>query len=260
MAGSRRTIFDSKLYKRATDSTGLYRVKIGNIVGILKNQVNLSMAANFETLLSLDSKFSTARKVLGISGNNIFTTGIFTRKFFRSGGYVVIPIEFRVVDWEGTGNVLRDAVDIYQSTVPKGRGKLAKTDISRVSTAFKKTLVEGFKLGTGKQTIEQTVNNIQTGGLGDSAPQPVPVEISTYFKMSRMIITSVSGVFSKEVTPQGPLFADFSVTVESEQAVTQAEMANILRNTPVRSRRVQVVDKAKRFIGDKASEVTKGLL
>lgn len=203
----KRKLFDKSLYERAKND--LYKIEIGNIRGILKDNFVMNMSATWDTLISLDGAFSTLRTALGVAGIGLFNSGIFTRKFYKGGSYIEINPTFRVVDWDGTpeNSVIDISKTLYSYVIPKA--------ILTDKDGKNKTNLGGFS-GKTYQQATNFLNRLRTS-LANNAPSTVRVRLSNFFSFNDMAITSVSVTYSKEMTVNGPLYADFNVSLTSAE-------------------------------------------
>ena len=105
----------------------------GHIVGMLTSPINISLNANYDTM-NVGSVLNNIPIVGDIANAvgpvmqygvaaagyaDISKTGIFTKKFYTSSGYLFLNPQFRVVDWEGNGKSLVTACILMNYCLPK---------------------------------------------------------------------------------------------------------------------------------------------
>ena len=195
------------------------------IVGQMTNEFQLDMNAQWEELINMNGAFKAGEAVMQLLGSPAFASGIFTRKFFKGGSHLVFNTEFRVVDYDGDGRIvksLRSLVDIISP--------LATTDA--ISTSIDNVKEIGSTLfGEG---LIQAGNEI-AAKLGRIGVGPVRVMIGNYYS-DYLIIESISCKYSKEQTPSGPLYADFTVRFSTQEIVPKGWVSKRLRDSSGNSR------------------------
>ena len=175
-------------------------IKIGPIKGeyikgLLKSNFSLALNADYKTVIDGQDVLRTAQDAAAFAGKTVFTTGVLTLQTYRGGSYVNVAPDFLVVDWNGNGEVVRNADKLFSCCMPSG-GQVLKFLTEDIETSIRKALATTNILG--------------------NAPPAVTVEISNFFKLSDMVIKSVKVEFSKEMGVGGPLYGEFSVTMEQK--------------------------------------------
>lgn len=229
----------------------------GIVVGALQEQVSYSVEANYSTILSVDSFFSSLNNVTTLAFNqSLFKGGYFTRRTWKGGGYLKINPKFRIVNHDGSGNVVADAINILNAALPKpainrvtdnvGTTEAEKPDFQNYlftgaasATTFAATALGGKMLkgstpwkaatvGAGivavgvnldKKDIASIVN-----GIVSNQPTPVQVGISNYFDKT-FVLESASVTFSQEMIEGtdgsvSPMYADFECTFGTQEITT----------------------------------------
>lgn len=219
-------------------------------------------------------EFSTS--VLGAAGvANPSNLGVSSRKIYSSSGYLNITVEFRVVDWQGTGAPKDSAYLLSTMCLPKSNKNMSLTEfvgflgkyVIDKSGNVLRLLTDKFGMSTEDATkvadfvtkgadaaldiaggaakavtksVEEGIKSIAptlakgTFSLVDdpqffvlaSSPLPVKVTIGNYFEHNDMVVEGVKTDFSKECTSNGPLYADFSVSLSSRQTILLNEGAD----------------------------------
>lgn len=234
------------------------------ITGVMSSKININMEAEYDDLdlggmVSnlplvgglLNSVGNVAGTAFAATGQGLNNVGLFTRKFYKKGGYLRIEPEFKVVDWDGTGLTILTAAYLLNYCVPKrgetldsidsiideiGRRAGLGSDLIERGINGVKRAVEGLtnkedakKLNEayenneaakriGDTTLKGTKTLIDEGLQITSSPTPVSVYISNYFTHYDMIIESVGVEFSDKITKAGPIQADFKVALSSREA------------------------------------------
>lgn len=216
----------------------LNQIVIDGVRGILKEPLKFSVESDWEPLISLSDRFQTVQT--GISffgGSRLFNTGIWTKRFWKGGSYLKINPSMRIIDKEGTGNVLRDSRRLLDLALPRYKSNKAKSDSERIMEDIS-YLAKG-----AKNVIKKTAENIIEGELlpnsesitnagkgfgrfienvASSGPKPVRVKVSNFFEKI-FIIESVDVEFSKEMTDLGPLYADLNIVLSSQEVTTKGD-------------------------------------
>lgn len=213
----------------------LYNVFITNgnwvIQGQMKSTFSLNLEAEWADLINGTIPGTELMKKLG---NAELATGLFSQKYFSKGGYFNIPIEFRVLedmsapsnrDNKKTSRIVRDSRALSNMMVPR-RTNLDSVDgivneASKYIDAARNTgqtvLQDGFKTA-GEKIVTRVSNKVQAA----LANRTVTLQVGRFFKCHGMIIKSLKIDYSKEIIRDiGPMYADFSVGLESIQAAHQ---------------------------------------
>jgi hypothetical protein len=67
-----------------------------------------------------------------------------------------------------------------------------------------------------------------------ASPQPVQVEIGSFFQHLDMVITQISFSFSKEMTRNGPLYLDATISLSSRFIINDISKAGFMDSTTPR--------------------------
>lgn len=228
------------------------------IQGVLQEKLALSFDANWDNIFNVSDRFDALRKGLSLFDVGLLNTGIFTRKYFKGGSYLKINPKFRIVDWDGDGKVLRESNLLMNLALPgvtktyNGAAliKFAEkhtvgSTIAGVGATLKKVpaalgnaiadfaedpnaaldSVSKFSLAD-VAGIKQNVKDFAKTGLGSNSAYPVEVQVSNYFKHT-FIIENVSVEFSKEMTENGPLFADIDMALSTLEVAVRGSTGMI---------------------------------
>lgn len=71
---------------------------------------------------------------------------------------------------------------------------------------------------SGKDAVNEIINKDSI--LLTASPTPVRIIIGNYFDYSEMVIENVSCEFSQQMTENGPLYADFTLSLSSREVIT----------------------------------------
>lgn len=247
-----------------------------SVTGILKNQVEFSVAADWDTL-GIDSMIGDLvannkiiKNIQGVGsfamkagGASLTNTGLVTRKFYKKGGYLEITPEFRILDWNSDGVTKQAAMALMSMALPrKNQSSSIEKIFGGVYNSGKKILkkssifnvIEGFvskamdsALRSDTQIISVTAKTAKRGATEltqgqvnlTEAPVPVTVIIGNWFQHTDMVITNVSVNFSQEMTRSGPLYVDLSVQLSSREAMVLTEDG--INNLTIKSNEVNRV-------------------
>jgi len=224
------------------------------IVGILKNNINFNVAAEWSTL-GLDSMVSDlmgnnpilnaiqkgGSALARTGGTSLTAAGLVTKKFYKGGGgYLSIQPEFRVLDWENTGEVWAQFLALMTSVLPRSHRNIKIADflndikdkspdsiaamiIKYGGEAFRKVATGALGESVGgdlSDNFQHSLSELGEGSLNlTESPSPVSVQIGNWFKHDDMVIESVSFDMSDKMTTDGPLFMDVSLTLSSREAM-----------------------------------------
>jgi hypothetical protein len=241
-------VLDANVHEYANDPTNHERTggqQLG-FSGILQSNFVYNVNAEWQEKLAninIPVLGAVGTKVARAVTGDTSRTGIFTEKFYQGASYLVISPKFRVVDWNGDGNVIQTAVKVINKLLPMGNNKtvselvnenpdytksLTKA-ISNASTAAAKAVLDGV-IDFGADASAYTSNTLR--GIVDTVvktsnrflwgePEPVRVQIGNFFDMNNMVLETASVEFSKEMTKYGPLYADFDVQFTSKMALVK---------------------------------------
>ena len=216
-------------YKNSADNLSKVRIsgKTINVKGVLTSEVKLHGSATWDKLLSsmggLDKYLDFAKK----AGSHVGQSGMLTKQYFKDGARLDFTLDFKIVDWDGKSNeydVVNIAKKLTQLTMVQNYNAI---DIKKQDTPGKSKMENFFSGGHVKSSL---------GG----APSTVYIQISNFINTGnvrnygQMIVKSVDATFSKEMTNRGPLFANFSVSVESLYILTSGNLSAMI--TPTRNR------------------------
>ena len=240
--------------------------KNATVVGLLTNNLSLNLAAEWqaagllETITSntpiiskLYPVINTVMNLGGIGDPNSF--GVSSKKIYKQSGYLEFEVEFRVIDWQGTGEPVRSAFMLSTMCLPSKDLKFNIKEVLSGNKTMKWVMDKGKmvlnatdNLGTGgiKGAINWITNKIQTEGGTENGklsgfindeletlrtiggedlyvaarePGEVAVQIGQYFSRGDMIVTGVNCDFSKSCTDMGPLYADFKLSLSSRHSL-----------------------------------------
>lgn len=200
------------------------KIRIGPVEGVLKEPLQFSVQANWENIFNIGNSF--VNNVAKFTNTGILNTGVWTRKFYKGGSYLQITPKMRVVNWDGDNNVIYQAKLLTDLALPAYNGKSVESlfeeskasNISEVGSRIVEGATEGLSeilRGDGAKTFNKIINE-----LSSNSPKPVTVVISNFFR-NRFIIESVQVEFSKEMTSQGPLYADFEVVLSTPEVTVR---------------------------------------
>lgn len=223
--------------------------------GILQNNFTYNVQADWEAKLANIDILGTGalgRGAIKAATGDLSRSGIFTEKFYQGASYLVINPKFRVVDWDGNGDVMKTAVKVANKLLPLGNNRTVGEQFGDISNFVNKAVPsvgQGIK-NAGAKIIDTVVlagsdlgaaaNNAALGamnaalGVGNKLlwgePEPVRVKIGNFFDMNNMILESCSIEFSKEMTKNGPLYADFDVQFSTKLALVKHQTGLIARD------------------------------
>jgi hypothetical protein len=229
----RQVLKDDELYAKQYYSISIYNSEI-NIVGYLTDKFSTNLTAEWESIINADGILSGMRDALGVAGIRLFSTGIWTRKFYKQGSYLELQPQFRIVDWNGTGVVPNVASILSQLTTIRNLGTgdavqkqldEKQKSLEKERTASKdKTATVGMVRGLFDATI---------GSMVGGVPPSVGIRIGKYFNVppgnfangTGMAVKSVQVTYSKELTTGGnPLYGDFNVGLSSIEVVSTGRL------------------------------------
>lgn len=149
-----------------------------------------------------------------------------SKKLWRKSGYLNISPEFRIVDWDGNGAPLKQALRIARYALPgMVDSELNKTaiKITQYLNGLADTVVDSIGSMTndvldathvGKENVMEDLHDFLT--LKD-APPSVSLQLGQYFYHDDMVIDSVNFSFSNEVSEMGPLYVDVKLSMSSRK-------------------------------------------
>lgn len=231
-----KTIFsNANVYKNAEDN--LAQIVIGNppkngVRGILLGKVIVRLAAEWDSILSSFGGFENIQNTISKLGFSVGNSGILTRKYFKKGGYLNLAQEFRIVDWDGKHNIIKDANWLLSKCVPNSFGGVSSTEVDPGAN-------NGANKLKGKGPSAWAKNLSSSLGIA-SSPTPVHVKLSSFFDSSReghfgrMIITNIAVTYSKEMTKNGPLYADISAELTGLYALDSSRISNLSKQGKTR--------------------------
>lgn len=203
------------------------------VEGEMKGQFAYSLNADYQSLFANTIPYSD---LFAKFGDDSLVTGIMSRRYYKGGGYLALPLEFRVME-DGSGNVYRASESLAKlvagkdfnikesaiaaagvlNTIRQGGVDVAESALSLDSGALTTTITSFInKLANRSQArnVSVQIGDMFTAGNGVSNP---------------MVITDLNVTYSKEFTHTGPLYADFSVKVETNEAMTKGKVAYFKR-------------------------------
>jgi len=190
------------------------------IVADMTNNFQYSLNSTWENLFTnLVPGSDTIAKL----GNTSFKTGIFSRKYFKDGGSLSLNIELKIFD-DGTAEtnpVVKAAKGLSSLSVADAFSKEALAEgVNRGEKAIGevKSFVGNVLGGNGQKSVGNVSNVINT--LTDTG-RTVSVRIGNIFNCQKMIITNLSVAYSRQTTVRGPLFGEFTITVESFESIVK---------------------------------------
>lgn len=216
----------------------LNKIRIGPVEGVLKETLQISVEANWENIFNigggLGSVIDNITRFSSLAGNpvGLLNTGIWSRKFYKGGSYLKINPKMRVVNWRGENNVLDDARTLTDLALPLYKGKTPSELIDTFSDVASNVFTDGVSIPS-KASLKSDANKLFDTAASNS-PKPVEVVISNFFR-NTFIIESVQVEFSKEMTSQGPLYADFDVVLSTPEVTLRGGTG--LKNIPKRFNR-----------------------
>lgn len=199
----------------------------GSIIGQMKEKFKFDLNAEWAPLFA---NLIPGADFLQKTGDASLTTGVFSRKYYKGGGYLKINTSFRILENgdNNYSNVIYAAKILSSLLVPnslnaiKSGGAIntkAKSSADDLGNLLKKVAGGDVSFQDVISTGEQLLKNITGNG------RTVSLIIGDFFNCNRMIITDVSSEYSKEVTHigngTGPLYGDFSVSFETLESVTR---------------------------------------
>jgi len=185
-------------YKISIQGTGKDAVAVE---GQMSKDFQFQLNAQWQELIGGSIPGVETLKKLGQTG---MTTGVLSQKYYAGGGYISFPLEFRVFE-DGTGNVAKHTKALAKFLVADSGGITASEALNKAAA----------------QAVKGVMNPIDTikNAFGSMWARTVKLSIGNFFSSSGMIITSLDTTWSRMLTKTGPLYADFSLTLESLQAV-----------------------------------------
>lgn len=213
----------------------LNKIRIGPVEGVLKETLQISVEANWENIFNIGSSVvDNITKLSSFSGNpvGLLNTGVWSRKFYKGGSYLRINPKMRVVNWRGENNVIDDARKLTDLALPLYKAKSPSELIDSLGDKISDIATEGITLPT-ISGLKSGVNKLIDAASSNS-PKPVEVVISNFFR-NTFIIESVQVEFSKEMTSQGPLYADFDIVLSTPEVTIRGGTG--LKNIPQRFNR-----------------------
>lgn len=248
-------INQNKVYRQAENFNSIDISVNGYVVkGLLQEPIEYSVEANYNTIFSLDSIFGSLDNVATLTtGTSLLKTGIFTKRFWKGGGYLRISPKIRVVDTEGAGVSLRSSIILLNSCLPTAKFDgaqlegLLKTffpedpdgkDIARgvlsvgagaLAGAATGSIQAGIITGVGVNVLTKEGGIASFAqGLAANQPKPVFVQIGNYFS-KEFVVENCNVKLSQELveTKEGkvvPLYADIDLTLGTQEIVTTGNL------------------------------------
>jgi hypothetical protein len=220
--------------------------------GIMKNNIQFSMKPDWQTL-GLDSKMSGMTPNSGIlqglisdvgvvlkgahlAGTSVLNSGLFTRKYYNNSGWLTIsPYAMMSMSIPRISNTLtleavlktqmvRDVVEKIKS-IP---GVDVGTKVVGEAATLAGRSIKEFADSVGGEGTGKKVGNVANKAKDEvvkakvnwtESPSPVNVKIGNFFDMSNMVIEDLQISFSEEMADNGPLYADFTVSLSTREAL-----------------------------------------
>jgi hypothetical protein len=212
------------------------------------------MTPNSGILQGLISDVGVVLKGAHLAGTSVLNSGLFTRKYYNNSGWLTISPEFRVIHSSGSNNqCLLAAYAMMSMSIPRISNTLTleavlKTQMVR-DVVEKIKSIPGVDVGTkvvgeaatlAGRSIKEFADSVGGEGTGKKvgnvankakdevvkakvnwteSPSPVNVKIGNFFDMSNMVIEDLQISFSEEMADNGPLYADFTVSLSTREAL-----------------------------------------
>jgi hypothetical protein len=201
---------------------------------------------------AIDAANSTVRFAGGANVGEIYKS----KKVYHKSGYLTIRPSMRVVDWNGKSQPIKAAFLACSYCVPfnnedyikqleylgvtlsgssnetislLGQGlvqtiRLGHNGLNYATENFKDVLTKIDGSGNMAKGFGNIIRNISEDLKNDygtfrAAPSPVQVKIGKYFEHPDMVIEDVAVEFSKEMTRQGPLYVDLTLSLSSRKII-----------------------------------------
>lgn len=245
--------------KQLSENKQYYNVKISNdnwfVIGQMKTPLQFQLNAEYADLIGSEIPHTEILKKLG---DTTLTTGIFSQKYFSKGGHLELSLEFRVHE----GEYQENEMNLYKQGISKVTKYASNLSNMVVADPGIQTVRGGAeyivnkKDATIKTAIDIATSDNIPGALfnklsGALHKRTVNVEVGTFLRCSAMVITSLNVTYSRELTEVGPLYGDFTVGVQSIQALhrgTDGSDSAFSVNNVLRSgqsiRRVKIISDA----------------
>lgn len=238
---------ENSIYRESEQN--LNQIVIAGIRGILKEPLKFSVESEWEPIFNLADRYQTVQAGMSLlTGSRLFNTGVWTKRLWKGGSYLRINPVIRIVDWDGTGNVVRDVERLMDLALPVYKSDKGVDDITRIKRDLS-PIVEGLSnvpaaaldLGKDLVTGELSPRKLAEGaidgfskaikGISSKGPQPVSVTISNFF-YNTFIVEQVEAEFSKEMTKSGPLYADLNMTLATQEVTVKGDTGLKTRRSP----------------------------
>jgi hypothetical protein len=153
------------------------------IIGTLQEKLQFSIDANWDNIFNVSDRFNALRIGASLYDPGLLNTGILTRKYFKGGSYLKISPKFRVVDWDGAGIVVRQAMELMNLALPvqskildvgKFKGFLEKNTIGSTLTGLGTIAKAGGKIVKG--VVQQAASEISKYATADLDEQATKIE------------------------------------------------------------------------------------
>lgn len=233
------------------------------VTGILKESIGWSVNANWGetgTFKDIIQQIATSNPVLGtlnsfvdtvndLSGRSFVNSGLFTRKFYKTGSDLSISPSFRVMDFDNSGDPINAALLFTSMCLPRRKesasDKVVSEQLEAPATALGTfmdaagtKLIEsadklklpiarlvGDAVGKGITGLGNTTKSIPRNLAGTSLnwtmqPETVDVQVGSWLSISGMVLLDVSVKYSTEMTTAGPLYADFDLKLATRENLT----------------------------------------
>ena len=207
----------------------------GWVKGVSLEPIKFSLSTQWESMG--DAKLPLVSSALGLLGTVKGVTNLmgggdiganFTSKLlWKKPGYMEISPRFRVVDYYGIGAPV-SAIRFLSRFITGDEGARIAGNIGKIIDDLGQSAdreIDRLRQVhlQDKGDIAELADDAIATGLGDinrlfelqGAPPAVSIQIGQWFYLNDMIIPSMRLVFSKEVTPMGPMWVDITLTMKS---------------------------------------------
>lgn len=178
-----------------------------------------------------------------------------SKQYWKNSGYLTITPQVRVVDWNGDGTVMLQALQLVSYCTSLYTDDLGMKDfaaglkdkVSKWWEDFKKKYDVDAKVAANKE-LTSILDNVyvrfimETGGdMKDEylnmvsdltnlrySPPTLRVQWGKMFRHNDMILESLNITFSTEQTEMGPLYMDVSMTLKSRTIISTFDDTGLL--------------------------------
>jgi len=221
--------------------------ELGGIAGLVPDIFGLrDLASNVENFFET----SDTQRAMGLADRG---TKFSTKKIYSRSGFLEIKPEMRIINWTGdlAGSPIIAAMLLatycIPANAPNGYMSMWNGIEDKITTYVKtlgKEVIEKFegivaagKSGKDLNFMDKVQALIAEGARGSAeglaevfesyedkfvmkaSPTPVSVKIGNYFSHDDMVITNVDFTMSKEMTENGPLYIDMTISLSSRRCI-----------------------------------------